>query len=455
MVLAYGLHYLNNIEERLDRVNQHLMPSLKILQRFENEIQVAHQTLDLNFYNNLNSPGFPQPWSRHLIEIEEHLSQVSKKNPTALAMLTRLRDIQQNIFERNTKKLLEEVPLIRRWLDREITNESLLGQEELRTSLNRLLVVLSVSLLLSAGVFYFVHYQLKRFSNLVTAIKHVAQGHYQFFFPSSKALHKKSTDEVDLVAREFNSMVMKLEKREQKLLEAERLAAIGRMSAQVAHEIRNPLNAMSLNLEILSEEVVDLPDGTQTINTLLKEVKRLERITANYLEASRLKSPHLQDLKTNENKLVSVSEAIEQTDALFKEITTQKNIEIKLTNMELGRQAKHSSDTLATVVINLIRNSIQSIDHDGEIEIGLEQHAANLTLYVEDSGRGIPKKLRKSVLKPFYSTHKNGTGLGFSIVQSYLDKIGGKLEIKEPLSHSGIRIECDLGHTEGENYASV
>jgi signal transduction histidine kinase/HAMP domain-containing protein len=574
-VFGYGVHQLSAIDGRLVRVTAHLMPSLRLLKKFEQEIQVATQLLDLKFYQNLETFGFPQPWQDALTGIEKHLTEIAPYHPTAQTMISRVAHLRELIDKRETRKLLDELPLVLRWFEREIDMETLLCQRDFRETSNRLALVLLSTLILSVVVFVFVHMHLRRFSVLVAAIQNVAKGKFQLLWPVERVRRKHSADEVDVLAREFNSMVLQLEKREEKLTEqhrllqtaleqnqsretvlhglvafldrtlhhlpisvhvfdvqghivfenesakplhagnfeefchyfdgtpelvnrledafagsaaslgtqkmaaetrywdvtvaplkfleqgsavllvmsedvtekiisrnkliqSERLVAIGQMSAQVAHEIRNPLNAMSLNLEILNEEVSDKPQTNHHIRILLEEIARLDRITQNYLEASSLKSP-------NQENWQALETIVGDTVALFQETAQQQNIRISYHLSAHARKIKRPSDSVRSVLINLVRNAMNAVRRDGAIDVSVRVHENHVMLSVEDSGPGIDPGLRQAVLEPFFSTSTQGTGLGLTIVQSELEKMKGNLAIKEGVSLSGARMECDLG----------
>jgi len=229
------------------------------------------------------------------------------------------------------------------------------------------------------------------------------------------------------------------------LLQNERLTTMGRLSAQVAHEIRNPLNAMNLNLEMLMDETANLPEAKKLIQTALNEIQRLERLTASYLEASRL-NDDLTEFHPNTSNLISVSEAINETVELFQKSGLDQDISFT-TKIDRSIENHHfNSDHLRPVLINLVRNSMNAMGDGGSIEIGYELNHSKPCLWVEDTGPGIPMELRQNVKQAFFTTGKGkGTGLGFSIIHNHLNKLSGKLEIKDPLHLTGIRIECHFG----------
>ena len=585
IVLIYGTTRLQSIDERLLRINAHLTPSLRILQKFQQEIQVATQLMDLKFYQQPDPNGFPSPWLTQLERIHRHLKEIATSNKTASAMLPRIQMLIQQVNQRETRKLLEEVPLIARWFEREIAMESLLTQNELRETLKRLGMTLIMTLLASVLVILFAHYNLKRFSILVDGIKAVAKGRFKLLIDAKTPLHRPAKDEIDMLAREFNNMVLQLEKRQeklerqrvtlqealeqnqyretvlhgvvaffdktlnhlpmdlrlfdasgglifeneqcreraaqtiddmsasfekeeevidklenalsemkpsrlgiyqerktarywdliaapirlldreqplllvlqtdrteevqakQKLLHAERLAAMGSLSAQVAHEIRNPLNAMGLNLEMLAESLPPQSEMLRHLHLALEEIQRLERLTAVYLEKASLKDGLHVSTAMSEKKL-SLSEAIRRAVSLFQEVAQKNKIQFQFNGLIENDRSEISADAIMAILINLIRNSLAAVDKEGVIEIGMSLENSRFKLWIEDTGHGISKDHRTNVLEPYFTTSKTGSGLGFSIILKHLQNMHGTLEIKDPLRLTGVRIECngELNH---------
>ena len=124
------------------------------------------------------------------------------------------------------------------------------------------------------------------------------------FFQDRERVALRGRDEIGVLAREFNAMAASLARQRSELLRAERLAAVGRISAQITHEIRNPLNAIGLNTELLAEELAALPaasaEGRQLLSAITREVDRLNAVTEHYLRFARLPRGNTEPIELNE-----------------------------------------------------------------------------------------------------------------------------------------------------------
>src|SRR5204863_2163841 len=123
---------------------------------------------------------------------------------------------------------------------------------------------------------------------LAASAKQIARGDYR------QRVDVASGDEIGALAGEFNAMAAALEERELRLIRSERLAAVGKIAAQITHEVRNPLSSIGLNAELLEEELGALPGGAesrQIASAIVKEVDRLAAITEQYLRFARLPRP--------------------------------------------------------------------------------------------------------------------------------------------------------------------
>lgn len=217
----------------------------------------------------------------------------------------------------------------------------------------------------------------------------------------------------------------------QALIQSERLATIGRMSAMVAHEIRNPLSSIGLNTELLQEEIAEhLPTNSEEAATLLKsiarEVDRLTEVTDEYLRFARLPKPQL---------------VTEQLPAIIDELLQFIAEELREAGIKLHDRlqadlppVKADANQLRQAFLNLLRNSLESMPQGGQLTISSEAADGVVRLRISDTGRGIDPDSLDHIFDPFFSTRENGTGLGLSLTQQIVSEHGGNISCE---SHPG------------------
>ncbi|MBW2264015.1 MAG: HAMP domain-containing protein [Deltaproteobacteria bacterium] len=235
-------------------------------------------------------------------------------------------------------------------------------------------------------------------------------------------------DEIGRYASEFNQMVTALQERDRRLRHAERLAAVGKMASHIAHEVRNPLNSVGLNAEMISEEASSLPpsEARDEIVSLSKrvsdEVDRLTGITRQYLELGRLPSP--EPIPTPLVELVS-----SVVDFLRPDMA-ERSVDLVLDAEEEGPVVSVDRDQMKQVLINLVRNASEAMDGDGERRIDVRVVTSDdvVLLSVKDTGRGVEEGDMEHIFEPFFSTREGGTGLGLSLTRHVVDEHGGRIE---------------------------
>ncbi len=153
------------------------------------------------------------------------------------------------------------------------------------------LLLASIALVVSLAVMVIAARTLRPLALLASRARQIAQGDYQ------QRVESLSSDEIGALGREFNAMAQALDEREQRLIRSERLAAVGKIAAQITHEVRNPLSSIGLNAELLEDELSGIPRAKEAqalVRAIGKEVDRLTDITENYLRFARLPQPRLE-----------------------------------------------------------------------------------------------------------------------------------------------------------------
>ena len=258
---------------------------------------------------------------------------------------------------------------------------------------------------------------------LAERTKEIARGDYEKRVPADGG------DEIAALARAFNAMAEALNEREQQLIRHERLAAIGKIAAQITHEVRNPLSSIGLNAEQLEEELAALPPDTaaeaRTIaRAIVKEVDRLAEITEAYLRFARMPQPRLEreELRAVIGSLVDFQRAELQRRQITIEVSLPESECPLLCDEQQMRQA----------LLNLVRNAGEAMPSGGTLRITLtvEDDRRGYRLEIADSGAGIDPSNLPHVFEPFFSTKQGGTGLGLALTQQIVVEHGGRIEVQ-------------------------
>lgn len=229
---------------------------------------------------------------------------------------------------------------------------------------------------------------------------------------------------------------------EQAKLQAERLAVVGVMAAEVAHEVRNPLASITLNLNLIQKEILKLAgereeltrEGRALVDDMREEVLRIQRVIEDYLQFARLPKPDRRPVALNEmleQKLNFVSVELDRAGA---KLRTHFDPALKTINVDAGQ--------LWQATLNLIRNSLEAMPEGGELTVGTWRESGHARLRVTDTGKGMTENQLKQVFTPFFTTKPRGTGLGLALVQQIATEHGG-------------HVECDSAPGKGSTFTIV
>lgn len=201
----------------------------------------------------------------------------------------------------------------------------------------------------------------------------------------------------------------------ERLARSERLALVGQMLAQVTHEVRNPLNAISLHAELLGEEE-DPVEARALLATIVAEIRRLEHVTERYLDLARRRLP--------ETALEDPDALVRSVLALEEEALRRAGIVTRL-EAEGGPPLETDGDTVRRAVLNLLRNATEAGAR--HIDVRVVHDTSGVEISVRDDGSGMEPAVAEQVFDPFYSTRARGTGLGLAIARQSLEDLGASI----------------------------
>jgi two-component system, NtrC family, sensor kinase len=248
-----------------------------------------------------------------------------------------------------------------------------------------------------------------------------------------------TNDEIGELATTFEGMVAAIQRARSELVQAERLATIGKMAAHVTHEIRNPLSAIGLNVELLEEEVAatGAKEPMALVQAVKSEVDRLSRIAEQYLSVARRPRPRLE--RESVGDLVRELCAFVRPELDRAGVTLHVEAEAELPEVELDEAQ------LRQALLNLIRNAREAMPKGGDLTVSVAREADGtaVEIRVDDTGEGVPEELRASIFDPFFTTKQRGTGLGLAVTREIVEAHHGTIHC-EALPAQGTRFRIVL-----------
>ncbi len=211
---------------------------------------------------------------------------------------------------------------------------------------------------------------------------------------------------------------------EARLRQADRLAAVGRLAAGLAHEVRNPLAAISGSIQLMKEEGVVRP---QLLDIVLRETDRLKLVTGQFLDFTKPR----QGLQKQCDLVALAEEAI---SLLAKSCDGTSAVTFSVQKEAEEVMVEGDPDELKQVFWNLGLNAIQAMPSGGRLTVAIRQHVpgrgdGRAAIEFTDTGRGIPPGELDHIFDPFYTTKPGGTGLGLGIARKIVDSLGGSIEV--------------------------
>lgn len=224
--------------------------------------------------------------------------------------------------------------------------------------------------------------------------------------------------------------VAELKKLQQHLYRSERLAALGQLTAGIAHEIKNPLNIVSAAAEALQrrQKKNESKDAytEELVDNILEAAARMNKLLQDFLQLSKGDPGELQPL----DLIPILDELISALQSNFK----ARNITV-YRNYRAGKAVINGNKNRITqAFLNIIINSMQAMENGGELTIAVEEQKRNWCVYIKDTGKGIKKSNLQRIFNPFFSTKLTGTGLGLAIVHEIINQHNGSIAVESEIN---------------------
>jgi len=263
--------------------------------------------------------------------------------------------------------------------------------------------------------------------NLVDDFKRVSAGDLSVTIPVD------SSDEIGEMSAGFNAMVEKLREREmleKRLYEAEHLSRVGQLASGIAHEIRNPLNYISLAIDHLKTEMLPLcgtraAELEELTNNIKEEVRRANYMVLNFMNYGRpLK---LRRVQVSYPDLLAKVLPVLQGRLTEQQITVAQQIPADLPPLYVDQEL------LRNCILNFINNAAQAMPEGGTITLSAEKNEQNVRLCFTDQGSGISPEDLDKIFQPYFTTKDVGIGLGLAITERIIKEHGGTIQVESTL----------------------
>ncbi len=209
-----------------------------------------------------------------------------------------------------------------------------------------------------------------------------------------------------------------------RLVQSEKLAALGQLSASIAHEVRNPLAVIRSAAQSLGESVAGRDaEGERACRFITAEIDRLTSVVGSLLAFAR---PLRLELKP-----VAVDELFDGALQLAAPDLTREQVQVARPVPTAPLRVRADVDLVRQVLVGLLANAIEAVGRNGAITLDARDQNGSVEIEVADSGPGVPAELRTRIFEPFFTTRAKGTGLGLPIARQIVEAHGGKLEVGE------------------------
>jgi signal transduction histidine kinase len=287
---------------------------------------------------------------------------------------------------------------------------------------------------------------------ITTPLKKLVQGTVKISKGDfSHRIDLRSQDEIGNLARSFNDMTgdllrtkERMEAANRQLIQAEKLASIGRLSATIAHEIRNPLTSVKLNIQkIVQDERLD-DIGKEHLSIAQEGISHIEKFIKELLNFTRVSQLNLD--------LFSVEQIAEESFKMMRDCFQQKGIIVEKTYQHKLPQVLADGDKLRQVFMSILRNACEAVEDGGKVSLSVslaeEGTKKKIKIQFSDNGPGIPESKWETIFEPFFTTKASGFGLGLANARKIIEQHNGVIKVvkkESPGVSFVVLIPCEEG----------
>ena len=296
------------------------------------------------------------------------------------------------------------------------------------------IVLVAGSLVLAAGVFLSLHF-LRPVRSLARATNVIAEGR----LPGE--IEHESGDELGMLTRSFNQMVRNLRDVQAELVKSEKLVSVGRLATGVAHEIRNPLNAIKGAVVLLQRRNADNPEVLEYSDLIHEEVTRLDGFVSDFLSYARQPPP--------KPTMVDLNDLVNEVLKAHASQAEERNVVVKTEYDKSVPLYPMDPFQMERAIVNVVVNALEAMPDGGVLTVSTvwwegvsgSGDEEGLELSVSDTGVGLSSEQINSAFDPFFTTKELGTGFGLPLTRTIVEAHGGRVTIK---SRPGVRTRVTI-----------
>jgi signal transduction histidine kinase len=242
----------------------------------------------------------------------------------------------------------------------------------------------------------------------------------------------------------FNDITIS-KRKDTRLRRSENLASMTTMAAGVAHEIKNPLAAMSIHLQLLTKaferkQNLTMEDASRYINVLSEEIERLNSIVVDFLFAVRPMDTKL--------KLTSVSKTLNEICDFVEPELNENHVKL-VRDIKSTPKVELDTNLFRQALLNIIKNAMNAIEKKGTIKVSVKLRGDEVVIVVHDTGKGMKQDTLNKIFEPYFTTRASGTGLGLTVVYKVIKEHKGDIRVKSELNkESEFTIRLPVPHSE-------
>lgn len=234
------------------------------------------------------------------------------------------------------------------------------------------------------------------------------------------------SDELGSISRSINRMAAVRRKLETDLRREDRLRAVGRMVAGIAHEIRNPLNGIRLSMQLLEQRVRNHAIRHEDPELVIEEVDRMEALLGDLLAFQHRSKAQVAQVMDQ-----AVLPVVERCIHLVEPQTSGSRVSIRRAGPEAQLHACFDSRALTQALTNLLLNAIEAAPGNAEVDVELDRDGEFVAIEVRDNGPGLSAEQQEHLFEAFYTTKPEGTGLGLAVSRELVEAMGGRLSYRD------------------------
>lgn len=268
------------------------------------------------------------------------------------------------------------------------------------------------------GLMFFWVWHFARFHGPVQATEYFEAGSLSLIFTVVAVLAWSLVDKLRRKEQRLRENLDELEQTRERLVSEEKLAAVGRLSSAIAHEIRNPVTMISSSLATAVSGGLDQSERDEMFGIAAQEANRLVRLTNDFLAYARPRAP--------QRAVASILDTVRYIASACRARAAERNIEIHVEGDEC--MAEIDAAQIEQALLNLVMNAMDASPEGGRVVLRLTRAGPQIAVEVENAGE-IPPQLEPRLFEPFFTTKPAGTGLGLAIARNLLRANGGDVEL--------------------------